>query len=68
VTTDVRQNFGFQPELTDGFTVLSGLLGSGGRGEFDILHSESVECSRDGDFGLGIEEGIGELFALCSLN
>lgn len=53
-------------KLTEGLTS-SGLLRSGGTREFDVLHTERVECLGNGNLGLGIEEGIGELFALCVL-
>jgi len=40
MTADVGQNFGFQAELADGFTVSAGLFRSGGGGEFDVLDAK----------------------------
>ena len=42
-----------------------GLLRRGGARELDVLDAERIERLGDGNLGLGVEEGVGELLALC---
>ena len=65
VATDVGENFGIEAKLADGLTVSSRLLGSCWRRELEILHAKLVERFGDGNLGLGVKEGIGELLPLC---
>jgi hypothetical protein len=66
VATDVGEYFGLQAELADGLAVPSRLLGSCWRRELEILDAEFVEGFGDGNLGLGVKEGIGKLFPLCT--
>lgn len=59
----MRQNLGLQAQLADGFAVEATLLTGGGRGEFDVINAELIQGLGDLDLGLGVEEGVGELFA-----
>ena len=65
MTPNVRQDLGLQTKLANGFAVGSGLFGRSGRSELDVFHTKGIEGLGDFDFGSGVEEGVGELFALC---
>lgn len=65
MASDVGEDFGLQPELADSFAVLTGLFRRCGRSEFEVFNTEGVQCLGDGNFGVGIEESVGELFPLC---
>lgn len=62
---DVREDFGLQPELADGFTVPTRLFRRSGRSEFEVFNAEGIQRPGDGNFGFGIEESIGKLLPLC---
>lgn len=64
MAADVSENLGFKAEAADGLAIDARLFGGSGGGEFDVLYTEGIECLGDGDLRLGVEEGIGELFAL----
>ena len=64
VAANVGENLGLEAELADGLAIIARLLGGGGGGEFDVLYTKGIECLGDGDLCLGVEKGIGELFAL----
>jgi len=64
MATDVGKDFGLQAELADGLAVPSRLLGSCWRRQLQIFDAEIVKGFSDGDLGLGVKEGIGELFSL----
>ena len=65
VATDVGEDFGLEAKLADGLTVSSRLLGSRWRRELKIFHAKLVESFGDGNLGLGVKEGIGELLPFC---
>ena len=60
----VGQDLGLETELADGLAVLSRLLGSGRRCEFDVVDAKVIQSLGDLDLGFGVEEGVGELLAL----
>ena len=64
MTPDMCQDLRLKAKLTDSFAIKARLFRSGWGSEFDVLHAERIKCFGDSDFGLGIKEGIGELFAL----
>jgi S1-C subfamily serine protease len=64
VAADVCQDLGLEAKLADGFAVPARLLGRGRRGQFDVVDAELIEGLGDLDLGLGVEVGVGELFAL----
>lgn len=64
VAADVGEDLGLEAKVTDGLAVDARLLGGSGGGELDVLYTKGIECLGDGDLRLGVEEGIGELFAL----
>ncbi len=67
MAADVGEDLGLQAELADGLAVEPRLLrGRGGR-ELDVLDTESIQRLRDGDLGLGVEEGVRKLFAPLKL-
>lgn len=39
----VCENLGLEAELADSLAVLAGLLGSSGRGEFNVVDTEGIE-------------------------
>jgi hypothetical protein len=65
VATDVGEDFGLEAKLADGLTVSSRLLGSRWRRELKIFYAKLIESFGDGNLGLGVKEGIGELLPLC---
>jgi hypothetical protein len=65
MTPDVGEDLGLEPELADRLTVCARLFGSSGRGELDVVNTKRIQCLGNGDLGLGVEECIGELLALC---
>lgn len=65
VAAHMCQYFGLETELADGLAVLSRLLGSGRRCEFDVIDAKVIQSLGNLDFGFGIEEGVGELLALA---
>jgi hypothetical protein len=65
VAADVGEDLGLEAELTDRLAVRARLLGCGGGGEFKVLDAERVERLGDGDLGVGVEECVGKLLALC---
>ena len=65
VATNVGEDLGLEAEVADGLAVEARLLTSSGRGELDVVHTKVVEGLGDLDLGLGVEEGVGELLALC---
>jgi hypothetical protein len=64
VTSNMSEDLAFETELADRFAVCTRLLRSDRRSELNVLDTELVQCSRNGNFRLGIEGGIGELFTL----
>jgi hypothetical protein len=66
MATDVRENLGLEAELADRLAIESRLLRGGGRCEFDVLDTKCIECLGNCNLGLGVEEGIGKLLALCT--
>lgn len=70
MATDVGEDLGAQTELADGLAVSPRLLRGSGGGELDVLDTEGVQSLGNRDLGLGVEEGIGKLFALsqCALD
>ena len=65
MTTDMGENLGLKTELANGLAVEPGLFRGRGGCEFDVLDTKGVESLGNCDFGLGVEEGIGKLLALC---
>lgn len=65
VATNVGQDLGLEAHLADLDAVLATLLGSGGRGDLDVLDSKVGKGLGDLHLGLDVEEGIGELLSLC---
>ena len=65
MAADVREDLGAQAELADGLAVRARLLARGGRRELDVLDAERVERLGYCDLGLGVEESVSELLALC---
>ncbi len=54
ITSDMSQDFGsLQTERTDGFTVVVGFGRGGGRGEFDVFDSESIEAGGNSERRVG---------------
>ena len=65
VAAHVGQDFGLETELADGLAVLSRLLGSGRRCEFDVVDAEVIQSLGNLDLGFGVEKGVGKLLALA---
>lgn len=65
MASDMGEDLGLQAELADGFAVCARLLRGCGGCELDVLHTERIERLGNGDFSLGVEKGVGELFTLC---
>lgn len=66
VAANVGEDFGAKPELADGLAVRARLFAGGGRGELDVLDAKRIQRLGDRDLGLGVEESVGELLALCA--
>ena len=64
MTTDVGEDLGTETKLADGLAVETRLFRSSGGGELDVLDTEGIESVSNSDLSLGVEESIGELFAL----
>ena len=65
MASDMGEDLGLQAELANGFAVCARLLRGCGGCELDVLHTERIERLGNGDFSLGVEKGVGELFTLC---
>lgn len=65
MAADVGEDLCVEAELADGLAVGAGLLGGGGGGELDVVDAEVVKGAGDLDLGLGVEEGVGELFSFA---
>ena len=64
VTSNMGEDLAFETELADRFAVCARLLRGYGRSKLNVLDTELVLCSRNGNLGLGVKECIGELFTL----
>ena len=64
MTTNVSEDLRLQPKLADSLAMGARLLRRRRRSKLDVLDTKGIECVGDGDFGLGVEEGVGKLFAL----
>lgn len=64
VATNVGEDLGTETELADGLAVETRLLRGSGGGKLNILDTKGIEGLGNSDLGLGVEEGIGELFTL----
>lgn len=63
MTPNVSEDFSFEAEFADGFTVGAGLLG-GSRGcKFDVFDTEFIKSFGNFDFFGRIKESIRELFS-----
>lgn len=65
MTPDMSQDLALQSHVADLDAVLTTLLGSGGRSEFNVLYSKVGQGLRDLHLGFRVEERIRELFSLC---
>lgn len=59
----MSEDLSLEAEVADGLAVETRLLTGSGRGELDVVNAELVEGLGDSDFGLSVEEGVGELLA-----
>lgn len=65
---DVRKDLGLQSQLADSFAILTRLLRRSRGGELNVLDAKCIQCLGNGNFGLPVEKGIGELLAFYSTN
>ena len=66
VAADVRDDLCLQTELADCLAVAAALLGRCGRRQLDAVDTKVVKRLGNTDLGLGVEERVGELLALCA--
>lgn len=64
MASDMGEDLRLQAELANGFAVGTRLLRGYGGCELDVLHTERIERLGNGDFSLGVEKSVGELFTL----
>jgi len=57
MATNVGENLGLQPELTDGLAITTGLLAGSRTGELDVVDTKLIKCLRNLDFGVEVKVG-----------
>lgn len=63
ITPHMCEDLGLQAEFGDCLTVLPALLARSWRCELDVVYAKLIQSFGNLDFGLGIEEGVGELLS-----
>lgn len=66
VAADVSEDLGLEAHVADPLAVVVGLLRRRGRRELDVLDAKVAQRLGNLHLGLGVEEGVGELLALCA--